>query len=551
MGMSGLSGLSGLSGMFGTSYAANVLALAPIAYYPANESNGVFVVNEQAAGTAREGVYSQVALNDTTAASGGAAGKWTPASNSYTNILTNSLIAAFNPSEITVALWFKVRAAGVWSDGATRPLIILQANANNIIRIRKTNTVNQIDMQWYANATLTSITYASSAPTGWVHVALTASKSNNRARLYINGVQQGADATMGGTWNGGNLTVAVIGANTAAGASAWDGAISDVAIFDSEKTAAQIAILATAVPGRSSRASGQIATNAASPLTTPTYDGSGQATHPDVYDFGSGNTWNGARYWMAMTPYPAADSTKENPSILQSADGTTWAVPVGLTNPLEPQPGAGFNSDVELLYDSGTSTMYCLWRESVGANDTYYSRESTDGVVWGNKTQLLQATAQSLASTSFVKVGATWHAWSCDTTVSPIRLKHRTASALTGTWSAAATCTITGLPSSKEVWHVDVAYDATLSQYHALLCVRDTIVNTAGAGNRSLFFLVSSDGETWAATALILDPLSNAWDGLHIYRASMVRTATGYDIWYGGVSTANAWRIGRTSMVLS
>ena len=106
------------------------------------------------------------------------------------------------------------------------------------------------------------------------------------------------------------------------------------------------------------------------------------------------------------------------------------------------------------------------------------------------------------------------------------------------------------LPSAKEVWHVDVTYDAALSQYHALLCARDTIVNTAGAGNRSLYFLTSSDGDAWTVAALILDPLSNAWDGQHIYRASMVRTASGYDIWYGGVSTANAWRIGRTSMVL-
>ena len=531
-------------------YTTSVLALNPLAYWPAAESNGIFLVNEQSAGVAREGFYSQVALNGTTAASGGAAGQWTPASNSVANVLSTSLIAAFNPSEITVSLWFKVRAAGVWSDAATRPLIILQANAGNIIRIRKTNTVNQIDMQWFANSVLTSITYASAAPTGWVHVALTASKSNNRARLYINGAQQGADATMGGTWNGGNLTLAAIGANTALGASAWDGYITDAAIFASELTAAQIVILATVVPGRSSRASGQIAVNAASPLTTATYDGSGQATHPDVYDFGSGNTWNGFRYWMAMTPYPAADSTKENPSILQSADGNTWAVPAGLTNPLEPQPGAGFNSDVELLYDSGTSTMRCLWRESVGANDTYDSRESTDGFTWSNKTQLLQAVVQSLASTAFVKIGATWHAWSCDTTVSPIRLKHRTASALTGAWSAAATCTITGLPTSKEVWHVDVAYDTTLGQYHALLCVRDTIVNSAGAGNRSLFFLTSSDGDTWAAQSLILDPLSNAWDGLHIYRSCMVRTASGYDVWYGGVSTANAWRIGRTSFTL-
>ena len=58
-------------------------------------------------------------------------------------------------------------------------------------------------------------------------------------------------------------------------------------------------------------------TNADNPCTTPTYDGSGQGMHPSVYDAGAGETWNGHRYWMAMTPYPNNDSTKENPSILE------------------------------------------------------------------------------------------------------------------------------------------------------------------------------------------------------------------------------------------
>ena len=33
----------------------------------------------------------------------------------------------------------------------------------------------------------------------------------------------------------------------------------------------------------------------------PTYDGSRQATHPDIAYFPDG--WHGYKYWMAMTPY--------------------------------------------------------------------------------------------------------------------------------------------------------------------------------------------------------------------------------------------------------
>src|SRR5690349_18991569 len=40
-------------------------------------------------------------------------------------------------------------------------------------------------------------------------------------------------------------------------------------------------------------------------MTVPTYDGSGQAVHPDVVAFDS--DWHGAKYWMTMTPYPKSD----------------------------------------------------------------------------------------------------------------------------------------------------------------------------------------------------------------------------------------------------
>ena len=96
--------------------------------------------------------------------------------------------------------------------------------------------------------------------------------------------------------------------------------------------------------------------NTHTPLTTPTYDASGEATHPGVYDAGTGQTWNGYRYWMVMTPYPNSDATKENPSILASADGTTWVVPAGLTNPIA-SPNPVQCSDPDIVVVSGTMSV--------------------------------------------------------------------------------------------------------------------------------------------------------------------------------------------------
>src|ERR1700750_1662651 len=49
-------------------------------------------------------------------------------------------------------------------------------------------------------------------------------------------------------------------------------------------------------------------------MSGPTYDGSGQAVHPDIVAFDA--PWHGARYWMTMTPYPKSNQHLENPSIL-------------------------------------------------------------------------------------------------------------------------------------------------------------------------------------------------------------------------------------------
>jgi len=50
----------------------------------------------------------------------------------------------------------------------------------------------------------------------------------------------------------------------------------------------------------------------------PTYDGSGQAMHPDIAYFPDG--WRGYKYWMVMTPYTYDSAGRENPSIVVSDD---------------------------------------------------------------------------------------------------------------------------------------------------------------------------------------------------------------------------------------
>lgn len=113
-------------------------------------------------------------------------------------------------------------------------------------------------------------------------------------------------------------------------------------------------------------------------------------THPSVIYFKDG--WNNHKYWMANTPYPAAMSQYENPTIFCSDDGYNWKEPAGILNPIEKAPEKpGYNSDVNLFYDNGK--LYCFWRAitvfepSIGRipGRALYYKTSEDGINWSER----------------------------------------------------------------------------------------------------------------------------------------------------------------------
>ncbi len=144
----------------------------------------------------------------------------------------------------------------------------------------------------------------------------------------------------------------------------------------------------------------------------PTYDGSGECTHPSVVDSVAvlGQPWQGYRYWLAFTPYPGNDDRRsrfENPSIVASHNGQDWVVPTGVRAPLISPPGLSdlgrsvapglplrrliafvwgimigisFNAD-PALYLSRRGTMYLAYVHSLkgGSHDELLVVASADG----------------------------------------------------------------------------------------------------------------------------------------------------------------------------
>lgn len=290
--------------------------------------------------------------------------------------------------------------------------------------------------------------------------------------------------------------------------------------------------------------------NAATFQTTPTYDGSGQTVHPDIYYNAAG--WNGWKYWMAITPYPNNDNQLENPSILVSNDGNAWQVPVGLTNPIVAAPGLpSYNSDPCLLFVSGT--LYLFHRQTSTTNDTIFALSSTDGVTWSAPATVCTGVNNRVVAPSVVYDGTQYVMFHIDIGAgSPYQWNMRTCATPNGTYSAATRIWLDP-PAGQDLWHITVFWDTATSMYHALIATVPSGTNGGTPGY--LYFATSNDGLAWvlADTPLLSPPGGSAWDGYEIYRAAGVRTATGYDLWYSARSTATSptvWHIGRTSMVL-
>jgi hypothetical protein len=68
-----------------------------------------------------------------------------------------------------------------------------------------------------------------------------------------------------------------------------------------------------------------------------------------------------------------------------------------------------------------------------------------------------------------------------------------------------------------------------------------------GGDAASLWIANSLHGRVWSvpSPALLAQSGSDPWDK-YIYRATALKTASGFDIWYSARNTANEWHIGFT-----
>lgn len=272
--------------------------------------------------------------------------------------------------------------------------------------------------------------------------------------------------------------------------------------------------------------------NVATPCVTPTDDGTGHVVHPDGIAFAE--PWNGHCFWHAATAYFNADDWRENPHVYYSDDGWNWHWPPGVTNPIDPWPGApdnvgNYNSDTDITFDPDTNELIVTWREVIGSNQRIWGSKSSDGSTWSAPIEIYDASFSETGggafstSQSLVRVGpGEWRLYFAVGSGSATYARFLTSDSPLGPFGNSTTITYTGAATTP--YHGDVTYDPTTGLYYSLFI--QGISEYPG---------VSEDGINFAVRPAILGAIGTGTPGeQNMYRSGIQphHNGTHMHVWY-------------------
>lgn len=275
--------------------------------------------------------------------------------------------------------------------------------------------------------------------------------------------------------------------------------------------------------------------NTKEPLNIPTYEGSGQTTHPSVLYFENG--WNGYKYWMAHTPYPNSNNLYENPSIVASNDNKTWYEPA--TNPIAPLPeGKGYQSDPTLFMDGNTMEMW--YRATTGTLTEIFSKRTTDGVTWTAPELLFDNNTFEIVRSQTVRLkNGKYRMWYTSGTTSNVTLKYAESTDRKN-WSGVRYLSVE-LDSRYTWWHGDVIVDDVSGKVEMIIMCKSNTMPWA------VFYTYSYDNVQFTPAMLLINPTvgSLRFDNQQLYRPAFMKVKGEYYVYYSTPSKI-ALTIGKT-----
>jgi hypothetical protein len=231
-------------------------------------------------------------------------------------------------------------------------------------------------------------------------------------------------------------------------------------------------------------------------LTIPTYDGSGQAVHPDLLR-------EPDRLLMAITPYPYSDDRFENPSLIVSTDGTQFSELSDGLNPLVEAPAIDHNDDPDLHVDPATGEYEILYLETLRPDTQHLiSLRSRDLVTWTRTTAIdwnLAAGASFVVSPAVLVHGGTTSLFDVVLVDDGSRIE-RNDSVDGKTWNGAQGFPVVLETGGMVPWHMDVfahpnGYGMLINGYFHDINAEG---NDLGFNNQDLWLATSSDLIHWS-----------------------------------------------------
>ena len=153
------------------------------------------------------------------------------------------LAGDFDGNEGSLNIFAKVDSGAEWTDGAKEAITTISADTTqNYINLNTSTVNNRMDMLAEANNVTQSRTILGLTTTDWMRWTLTWSLTNDRFRVYLEGIQQGVDLIGLGTWVG-----ALINNNTVYGAiriaaavQLWKGSLAHPALWKVELSPTEV-----------------------------------------------------------------------------------------------------------------------------------------------------------------------------------------------------------------------------------------------------------------------------------------------------------------------
>ena len=269
--------------------------------------------------------------------------------------------------------------------------------------------------------------------------------------------------------------------------------------------------------------------------------GDNQSYHPKVLNFNK--KWNGYKYWMSFTPYPNADSSKENPHVKVSNDMINWKEPINGLNPLDevsnPDNNTRYNSDSHLVYNDDKDQIECWWRyiDDEKNISTIYRRISKDGKNWSTKEVVYSSNRKDndWISPTIIYEKHTYKIWY----VYENKIYYTESKNLID-FTLPIDLNIEYDESVKS-WHLDVIH--TQNGYEMIIVA---FTDWEKRALMNLYYTYSKENKNYITAQVIMKPTTNTshWDNSGLYRSSLIYEKGKYYIFYSGQGTDNKKGIG-------